>query len=968
MQVTAVWLTKSWLPVWFGVGERLGMNIPGNVVVKTAEEVSLSGGGSKVMSTVASLMSYAGIKWNEMSLNDVCCLIPAWFGAVATLVTGLIALECSSDYRYDEYGSRFGSVLDGLPVVGRYVSRLSRCVRIALARLTGMDVSSSSSSGGPSSSSSSSLFSPGSSFQTSSLLSMLATMFFMSMVPAHLMRSIGGGYDNESVAVTAMTLVFYAWTRSLRGVPEAGGITDKRDRGFEFPSRTRTAAAYGALTGLVYFYMAASWGGYVFVVNLVAAHAASLVLIGRHSSKLHASYTAFYVVGTALATRVPVIGLTPLRSLEQIGPMLVFVGMQLVEYCERVGARDGLSKGRLWALRFRVMGMAAAAGAVVVMLLWPTGFFGPISSRVRGLFVKHTKTGNPLVDSVAEHQAAREGSYEHYLKVIAELVPYGFGMVAVAFCNDASSFLLVYGIAAYYFSLKMVRLILLTAPIGCVLGGMLVGRVAGWCVEGVCGWNLDLFKELGLIKRNAGIISVEAKVVPNGEVKRGKKKSKNISKDDSGDTKNADPALTANTSKPAVLAAIWFLKLLVRAAWMFLSYYLYTKSLPKIAKFKAECAEMAHGMSSPTILFKSRQQDGRVVLIDDYRQAYMWLGENTPEDARIMAWWDYGYQITAISNRTTIADGNTWNHEHIALLGRTLTSPLKEGHRIARHMADYVLLWTGGGGDDLAKSPHLARIANSVYRHLCPGDPTCSKFGMMSDGRPTPMMADSLLFRLHSNGIVPWADVDKNRFKEVYKSSHGLVRIYKVLSVSQESKEWVLNNRVCDAPGSWFCPGQYPPGLQKVLREKKDFKQLEDFNKKTEADDEYQQKYFEHLSDPQKATKRAMVNEEQNIINAPAEPLTKEKIKEINQRWEDNQIMSLLYEMITNKQLDQLQALLRDQPAYAHMRSKDGRGPMWWAHEFGRPLMIQILKSHGVSEKLRDKNGITPLDLSNGEL
>ena len=581
------------------------------------------------------------------------------------------------------------------------------------------------------------------------------------------------------------------------------------------------------------------------MVNLVAAHAASLVLLGRHSSKLHAAYTAFYVVGTALATRVPVIGLTPLRSLEQLGPMLVFLGMQLVEYCERVGKRDGLSKGRLWALRFRVMGTAGAALAVVAMLLWPTGFFGPISSRVRGLFVKHTKTGNPLVDSVAEHQAAQEGSYGQYLQVLVKLVPYGFGMVSVAFCNDASSFLLVYAIAAYYFSLKMVRLILLTAPIASVLGGMLVGRVAGCCVEGACGWNLDLFKELGTEAGNISPQVVEAKAVPNGEGKKGKKKLKDTAKDASGDTENSDPASTTNKSKPAVSAAIWLHKLLVRAAWMSLSYYLYTQSLPKIDEFRKTCAQMAVGMSHPTILFKSRTQDGREILVDDYRQAYSWLGENTPEDARIMAWWDYGYQITAMANRTTIADGNTWNHEHIALLGRALTSPLKEGHRIARHMADYVLLWTGGGGDDLAKSPHLARIANSVYRTICPGDPTCGRFSAPG-GRPTQMMAASLLYRLHSNGL-PGVDVDKNRFKEVYKSEHGLVRIYKVLSVSKESKEWVLNNRVCDAPGSWFCPGQYPPGLQKVLNEKKDFKQLEDFNAKTEADDEYQRKYFEHL-------------------------------------------------------------------------------------------------------------------------
>jgi dolichyl-diphosphooligosaccharide--protein glycosyltransferase len=57
----------------------------------------------------------------------------------------------------------------------------------------------------------------------------------------------------------------------------------------------------------------AAWGGYVFVINLVGLHAATLVLLGRSSSKLHASYSAFYLVGTLLATRVPVVGTMPLR-------------------------------------------------------------------------------------------------------------------------------------------------------------------------------------------------------------------------------------------------------------------------------------------------------------------------------------------------------------------------------------------------------------------------------------------------------------------------------------------------------------------------------------------------------------------------------------------------------------------------------------------------------------------------------
>jgi len=37
------------------------------------------------------------------------------------------------------------------------------------------------------------------------------------IIPAHIMRSVGGGYDNESVAMDCMCATFYFWILSIRG-------------------------------------------------------------------------------------------------------------------------------------------------------------------------------------------------------------------------------------------------------------------------------------------------------------------------------------------------------------------------------------------------------------------------------------------------------------------------------------------------------------------------------------------------------------------------------------------------------------------------------------------------------------------------------------------------------------------------------------------------------------------------------
>lgn len=91
-------------------------------------------------------------------------------------------------------------------------------------------------------------------------------------------------------------------------------------------------------------------------------------------------------------------------------------------------------------------------------------------------------------------------------------------------------------------------------------------------------------------------------------------------------------------------------------------------------------------------------------------------------------------------------------------------------------------------------------------------------------------------------------EVDATKFLEVFRTKYGKVRIYKIIGADQESKAWSADpkNRICDVPGSWFCPGQYPPALREVLEKGKTFVQLEDFNRNDE-DSEYQQQYMESL-------------------------------------------------------------------------------------------------------------------------
>ncbi|RLN54830.1 hypothetical protein BBJ29_004382 [Phytophthora kernoviae] len=217
--------------------------------------------------------------------------------------------------------------------------------------------------------------------------------------------------------------------------------------------------------------------------------------------------------------------------------------------------------------------------------------------------------------------------------------------------------------------------------------------------------------------------------------------------------------------------------------------------------------------SSTSLVFEkmnatTKQKD----LHDDYREAFAWLRQNTPEDAKILSWWDYGYQITTLANRTVLVDNNTWNNTHIATVGRVMTSREEDALPILRSLdVDYVFLLFGGKvgmpGDDLDKLPWIVKISEGVF----PDAVIESEFQV--NGRyvfhenATLAVTESVLYKLsyfEFNNVestptqegeepvfgwdmnrrfkIPARDIDLHHFEHVFTSDAWMVRIYRVKS------------------------------------------------------------------------------------------------------------------------------------------------------------------------------------------
>jgi dolichyl-diphosphooligosaccharide--protein glycosyltransferase len=86
--------------------------------------------------------------------------------------------------------------------------------------------------------------------------------------------------------------------------------------------------------------------------------------------------------------------------------------------------------------------------------------------------------------------------------------------------------------------------------------------------------------------------------------------------------------------------------------------------------------------------------------LTDWTQALAWINANTPQNSVVIAWWDYGYWINVMGNRTTVADNATLNETRIAEIGDMMMSNLTQAMTLAKDMADgrpvYILTFLTG--------------------------------------------------------------------------------------------------------------------------------------------------------------------------------------------------------------------------------------------------------------------------------
>lgn len=499
---------------------------------------------------------------------------------------------------------------------------------------------------------------------------------------------------------------------------------------------------HSTFAALFYFYMVSAWGGYVFITNLIPLHVFILILMGRYSTRLYSAYSTWYAIGTLASMQIPFVGFLPIRSNDHMAALGVFGLMQVVALGSYVKSQVSWQKFQTVMVVSLVFLLALGISALFALTYF--GFIAPWTGRFYSLWdTNYAKIHIPIIASVSEHQPTAWPAFFFDTQFLIWLFPAGVFLLFLDL-KDEHVFVIAYSVLCSYFAGVMVRLMLTLTPIICVCAAVAISKL------------FDVYADFSYFFSSSSA------------------EKPNLSK--------RDRIMTLVTKLTVCGSFLAYLVLFVHhCTWV-----------------------TSNAYSSPSVVLPSRNPDGSPALIDDFREAYYWLRMNTAEDAKVASWWDYGYQIGGMADRTTLVDNNTWNNTHIAIVGKAMSSPQEKAYDILKaHDVDYVLVIFGGligfSGDDINKFLWMVRISEGIWPdEIKERDYFTPSGEYRMDAQASQTMKDSLLYKLSYhrfptlfNGVegidrlrgqnIRQVDIGNlDYFEEVFTSENWIVRLYKL--------------------------------------------------------------------------------------------------------------------------------------------------------------------------------------------
>ncbi len=441
------------------------------------------------------------------------------------------------------------------------------------------------------------------------------------------------GRDLDGEAVGMLAALFLALDAAYIGRTTLGFFDDETVgifgilifslfflRSIDLKRPLKLGLLYAIAAGLSLGYLSVSWGASKYPIVMTALFALVLLIAGRYSLRLLLSYGVTFLLALSIAASIPYLGIGFLLGVEILPVYGVCFFLVVAEVSRRT---------KVLGRKLIYMAILCALAGAAVFFLWSRGMISGLEVKFWSVLNPFVRFENPLVESVAEHRPSAWGTFYYNFGLGVFFVPVGL-FFATTMATNPSLFMVIYGLTSVFFASSMIRLNIIVSPVVSLL------------------WALGLVRVL-----RPFILSLRE----TPQTSRRKTRFRRV--------------LGRETA-----GAVLIMTLILFA----LTYVIGTDF---VAGPNAQGPRVFIQAFSPTTIAAagmSVEPSGGAVR--DWIDTLIWMRENLPPSPErpgepgtvVASWWDYGYWITAIANRTTLADNGTWNWTQIEQIGRMFMS------------------------------------------------------------------------------------------------------------------------------------------------------------------------------------------------------------------------------------------------------------------------------------------------------